>query len=333
VAGRRSVWSDPRLIEAAESFVPAADEVWRLQRGKDADCLFFQRMVNGGRPITDGGTRQGIWVCSPAGILLSRVNSNRADVVLRTLEEGLAAWGELDEAERRLPEGVALDPGHRWESSEPKDGLVLERLVRELPLPSPEPVDAATARPGSWNRDFAWFSRAEVARLVAPDVAEGDTFELPSFFARRLARFHLVDNARGQTLPYADEELREARLEARVVGRRGAIVELELEGATHAVAEGPWLLGDNLWKPKTEHAHGIRTRLAGRARLDLDEQTFESFELIALASRWGRTTFNGRGRDDSPGLLGFSLSLAGEPRIAPTFVAVYDGDWIVHPPQ
>ena len=49
----------------------AADEVWRLQRGSEADCVFFQHMVNGGKRITDRGSRQGVWVCAPRGLLLS----------------------------------------------------------------------------------------------------------------------------------------------------------------------------------------------------------------------------------------------------------------------
>jgi len=62
-----------------ESFVPAADEVWRLQRGGDEECLFFQRAVNGGKVITDNRTRQGIYVMSPSGKTLARVNSLDAE--------------------------------------------------------------------------------------------------------------------------------------------------------------------------------------------------------------------------------------------------------------
>ena len=41
----------------AKRFVCAADEVWRLQRGSDADCVLFQRWSNGGERITDRGSR------------------------------------------------------------------------------------------------------------------------------------------------------------------------------------------------------------------------------------------------------------------------------------
>ncbi len=80
------------MIEAARRhFVCAADEVWRLQRGSEADCVFFQRMVNGGQRITDRGTRQGTWVCAPGGVVLARCNTRDIDQVLAALDQGLAA--------------------------------------------------------------------------------------------------------------------------------------------------------------------------------------------------------------------------------------------------
>ena len=124
--GRGSVFSDERVIELAGRFAPAADEVWRLQRGSDADCRFFQRAVNSGELITDKGSRQGIWVIAPSGKLLARINSNNADKVLAMLARGLEAWGELPVAERRLAKDAELDPSFRWEDNHPANGLVLD---------------------------------------------------------------------------------------------------------------------------------------------------------------------------------------------------------------
>ena len=314
------------MIELSRHFVCAADEVWRLQRGSEADCVLFQKMVNGGERITDRGSRQGTWIFSPGGRVLGRVNSRDVAKVRATLESALEAWEEVPPAERRLPADVELASAHRWESNHPADGLVLERVAREL---GPEGLEGEPL-PG-WNRDFAWFTREEARAFVPRSPAPGAEIELP-LLARRLARFHLVDNARGQTLPYADPEIREAHITARVVRADGETIELVLEGRTSAVAEGPWLLGDNLWKPKQELARGIETELLGRAVFDRGREAFASFELVGVARRWGRTTMNGRGRDASPGRLAFHFTLASpSERIAPTFVALYDADWIVPP--
>lgn len=353
MAGRRSVWSDPRLIELAQSFVTAADEVWRLQRGQEADCHFFQRAVNGGELITDKGTRQGIWIITPGAELLASINSLDAEAVLRTLERGLVAWHELtprqhDDVERGGDvkrggdvEGgghanvAAVEPEHRWEHSYPEGGLVLERIARDL-VPASEPTDDADALPAGskrWNRDFAWFARAETRDWLTEDPRPGEVHGIPAAAALRLARFHLVDNVRGQTLPYAESEILEAVFSSKVGSRTGPLVELQLSGKTRAVAAGPWLLGENLWKPRHERAHGIETRCTGRASFDLERGVFTSFELIALGRRWGSTDNNGRWRDPAPGLIGFALTLAPqEPRIAPTFIALYDADWVEHPP-
>jgi len=306
--------------------VCTADEVWRLQRGSEADCVFFQRAVNGGKRITDPGTRQGTWILAPDGTLLGRTSSRKPEEVRAVLEAALARWEELPAAARRLPEGVELDPAHRWEDSYPEGGLVLVGTVRDL---SAEGL--AAPPPGAWNRDFAWFSRAEVEALTR-GLVPGESRAWP-LLAERLARFHLVDNARGQTLPYAPAELRRARLTATVTARVGEQLVLRLEGETEALCEGPWRLGDNLWTPAGEHPRGIEARLLGRAVLDGATGRFSAFELVAVARRFGHTQNNGRGREPAPSRLAFHLTLAPpEPRVAPTFVALYDADWIVAPP-
>ena len=45
--------------------------MWRLQRGVDAECRFFQSFADQGHYQARGGTRQGIYVCSPGGKLLA----------------------------------------------------------------------------------------------------------------------------------------------------------------------------------------------------------------------------------------------------------------------
>ena len=320
------------MLAAAREFTCAADEVWRLQRGSELDCVFFQRAVNGGERITDKGSRQGFWLFAPSGVLLARCNTRNVESVLATFAAGRLAYDALEPEQRALAGDAELEPVHRWEHYYPEDGLVLRRTARDL---APEGL-AAAAGPG-WNRDYAWFSRAELSSALPADALPADAplgTELPlPLVARRLARFHLVDNARGQTIPYAEAEVEQAELVARVVSRRAdAALELVLEGASRAVSEGQWLLGENLWKPRRDLAHDIRCRLLGRALWDPEAQRFLEFELVALARREGRTQFNGRAGSLGPSLLAFHFELAAEAaRIAPTFVALYEAPWIEQP--
>ena len=330
MAGRRSVWSDPRLIERARSFVPATDEVWRLQRGLGPESRAFQRMADRGHYRGKGGSRQGIYVCTPDGELLASINSLSADRVLATMEEGLAAWNALDEDARRAgleraPDDLDQEP--RWEWSYPVGGLVLRSVNRDLPpdgLPgSPPPSERA-------NLDHAWFSAKE-ARGFLPDVLEvGRTFDVDPLLTTRLARFHLVDNVRGQTLPFAPGEVQGSRITGTVVRASGDEVELRFQGSTVAEADGVWRLGENDWTPTREWPRSLSTRILGRAVWDLRRQEFSSFELVSVGRRHGVTGLN-RPPEDVAGPIGFLFEEAGDTpaeHIAPAFVDVYDAPWI-----
>jgi hypothetical protein len=329
VAGRASVWSDERVIERAGVFVAAADETWRLQRGSDPECRHFQAMADQGHYGGGGGTRQGIYLCAPSGKLLASINSLNAQAVLDTLERGLAAWEALPDEQRWLSPEDRIEPEHRWEFSYPARGLVLTSVNRDLPAdgdPNAEP-----ARPS--NRDHVWFAPDEARRWLPANPRPGAVHRLPAPLVERLARFHLVDNVRGQTLPFAREEVDGSWVQSEVVGRDGDRVHLRLSGTLRAVAEGPWLMGSNDWTPPREYPRGIETGLLGTATFDLGRQAFTAFEAVALGRRWGSGWLNGR-RAEEAGPIGFVLSLSPDTpaeRVPPAFVDLYRAAWIVRP--
>lgn len=320
--------------QLARELVPCADEVWRLQRGSDPECRFFQQVAEQGHyGGAAGGTRQGIYVFAPGGRLLASVNSLEADRVLETLRAGLDRWERLPDAERRFhaPEGV--EALHRWEWSLPEDGLVLESAVRDLPADG----DPRSPRAERWNRDHAWFSREEALGFLPPELRPPDAAEAgdaSATVARRLARFHLVDSARGQTLPFAEPEVLEAWLASRVVARGADGIELALSGRTRTRAEGPWLMGPGDWEPDEEWPRAVAMELTGRALWDPDAGRFRELELLALGEREGRTRFNGRRPDEAVGGLGIFFRIAPDTpaaRVPPAFVDVYDAPWLRAP--
>lgn len=244
------------------------------------------------------------------------------------LDGALAKWKEIPVAARRLPPELDVAPEHRWEHGYPAGGLALERFSRDV-----DPAGLAAEPDARWNRDTVWCSADELRAWLPRDPAVGDAFALKDL-AERLARFALVDDVRGQTLPYAPEEIERAELTARVVAREGSRVELELTGATRAEAGEEWLLGDNLWTPRRNLPRALACRLLGRATADVERGAFADFELAAVGVRTGRTQMNGRGADLGPSVVGFWLSPAPD-RLAPAFAALYvaiDGvDWIPRP--
>ncbi len=329
MAGRVSVWSDPRLIERSKEFVPAADEVWRLQRGEDDECRLFQAMADGGHYRGKGGTRQGIYVCTPAGRLLSSINSLSADKVLATLDEGLAAWGELDLEQRAGRSGNAR-PSHRWEWSLPPGGVVLEVVSRDLP-PALFPQGQRAER---FNVDHLWMTQEEGRDWIPAEPEVGQRHVVPGPLVERLARFHLVDNVRGQTLPYAPEEIEQGQLTSQVVRLEGSCATVSLAGHVRCATDGVWRLGESDWTPKGEWPRAIELELRGRAEYDLVQRKFVAFSLVALGERSGRTGLNGRRDDPEGGAIGFLVRLPGASRpraIAPAFVDLYGVDWIEKP--
>jgi hypothetical protein len=321
VTGRRSVWSDPRLIQLAKRFVPAADEVWRLQQGSDPECDFFQRMAEhghyGGRP---GQTRQGIYVCSADGTFLASVNSNNPDRVLATLERGLKAWEELPAEQKRLSPLSEIKPRHRWEDSFPKGGLVLSMMTRDLP-PDCDPDKPGAAR---WNQDRVWFSEGEARQWLPREPKPGDKHPVPQELVSRLARLHLVDTVNGQTSPFSPGQVTGSRIATEVLERTGGRVKVKITGATKGDAQG---------RGRRESAHGVETRILGHATYDLDKGAFVEFQMVALGTRWGYTGLNGRRRDPETGPLGFVFEMApaGPPPIAPAFIRDYDVPWVSRP--
>jgi hypothetical protein len=326
LADRRSVFTDARVIQASEDFVCAADEVWRLQRGSEADCVFFQHTVNRGERILTRSSYQGTWVIAPSGQLLSHVNTRNVEKQLEVLQAGLDAWDELTPAERLVDPNLDLASAHRWEVNLPADGLVLERIGRELNL------EGLSSEPHArWNRDFAWAAKSELAHHFEGELEVGSRMSFDEL-AIRFARFHLIDNVRGQSLPFGAGEIGQAQLRARITSIEGNFLEMVFEGHTAAESSGAWEMGFNLWTPKQRIPHGIECDLVGRGTWDRTSQRFTKFELVAVGRRWGRTTNNGRGRDASPGLVAFHFGINERAmEVAPTFLSLYDADWIVAP--
>ena len=183
------------------------------------------------------------------------------------------------------------------------------------------------------NRDTVWFSGQELQGWL-PDAKTGAEADVSPRLLERLARFVFVDNVRGQTLPYARAELQGGGLRSKVLAIRGSFVDIEITGHSKATAKGPWIDDDNYWKPNGEFPRFLSCEIFGNATFDRDTERFTSFELVATGERQGRTTFNGRAKDepDSIHQIGFLLQLADESyRVAPTFINMYGVKWVAGP--
>jgi len=304
------------VLELAAKFVPAADEVYRLQNlqtGTDPECRLFQKFAElghyGGRP---GTTRQGTYCATPSGVLLASVNSNDPKRIADMLQGALAKWKTLPRDERLLPN----DPRKQWgevkrpERFYPKDGLVLYVTSRDMPREAAKAKPAkADWREHAWNQDYAWFTASEAKQLLPKQVEVGQKRQLPVPILHRIACAHLVDNVRGQTAPFEENQVKKARLTVEVTAVDGNVVSLRIEGETLTADEGT-------------RKHGLDMRLLGKATYHLTKERFLTFEMVAVGSRWGATQLNSRKGDLEAAPIGILFTLAGNSRcerVAPAF--------------
>jgi hypothetical protein len=309
-------------MKLAAEFIPAADEVYRLQGGSDPECILFQKFAElghyGGRP---GTTRQGTYATTPSGMFLGSINSNDPVRVAQMLQRALAKWQTVSREDRMSssdPQKQLADI-KRPERFYPKDGLVLYVTSRDMPRQK-----AAVQPPGkdfrkigglggaaeqAWNQDYAWFTKGEVRQFLPQQVRPGQKQDVPLAVINRIACAHLVDNVRGQTTPFEESQVKKARLTAEVMAVDGTVVSLRLEGETLTADEGT-------------RKHGLDMKLLGKATYDLLKGRFLTFEMVALGSRWGGTQNNSRRGDLDMEPIGLLFTLAGDSpceRVAPAY--------------
>lgn len=313
-------------------FVTVADEVGRLQRGKDPECLFFQGVAEQGHykgRTTPTDTRQGIYAFAPSGAFLASINTRSARDMARMLESALEKWKTLSREERlgAADPRAAASAIRRYEALFPEGGLALRVTSRDLPRKDgTEPRSRRDWRAHAWNQDTAWFKKEEARAFLPPGDAmkPGDRHAVPAPLATRIVRAHLVDNVRGQTTTYDQADVVAAELSSVVESVSGGRVTLRLEGKTRAVKKGTWPVAgfEDMNEPKPTE-RGVETALLGRAEFDLAAGRFAAFELVASGTRWGATQYNGREDDFGPAPIAFVFAPdEGASAVAPA------GHWI-----
>ena len=162
-----------------------------------------------------------------------------------------------------------------------------------------------------------------IAILGMEELSEEDKLVVSR--ARRVQRFlsqpfHVAEQFTG--IPGVLVDIKDTKLE------------LKIFGDSEAIAKGEWKLGENIWTPRHELDHSISTNILGNAIYDIEKKNFIKFELVVIGSWRGKTENNGRKFGPESGVLGIQYSLAEKipsDKIAPTFIDLYNADWVKHP--
>ncbi len=230
---RASTFSDPEVIELLkEKFVPVAVDLWPLHRSEDAEGEFYRKVANQGPRKVPQNT-QGLYAFDAEGRLLGFTHrahefGDRPEQVRNLLRKVLADF-QFQPPDAALVSDGRKDP--RFPQA-PEGGLVLDVTSRVLGGASEPRSELERIFQASMGVDHLWVRKDEAEAL-----ARG---AFPESLAKRIARFHLIDNTRGEPPLWEPEEVRahevalavgtlsgHARMET-ASGRRGA--ELDLRG-------------------------------------------------------------------------------------------------------
>jgi hypothetical protein len=261
-------------------------------------------------------TKQGIYAATPSGLFLASTNTLDGAQMAAMLRRALDKWKTLSKRERLLSDDPSKARIDRHLNQYPSDGLVLKVFSRDI-----ERDDLPNDWTGiAWNLDFAWFRKEEMAQILPRELSKGASVEWPEALAKRLARFHLVDNVRGQTDGYEEPAIVEAKIRSQVTKVAKGQVTLRFEGTTRASTTGSWP------KDPDPGTRGLGTKIIGTATWDPSKGRFTAFEMVAAGTRWGASRFNFRENDRKPSPIGFVIQLAEDKpanRVAPAFIYMY----------
>ena len=256
-------------------FVPVALDQSYQRRQQDTEGEFYRKIAGQGPRNNNNQTTQGFYIATPSGDLLL-YNNNRDPAKLRRLMKQKLIEFESrsetpDEAEIQAQR---LDP--RYNPSPPDGGLVLR--VRAQVLGGYEPTEDHWRKifQTALSRDNLWISADEHRALVRGDV--------PLSLQHRIARFHLVDNTRGEPPMWDQEEIRESEMK---------LVDGRLRGSVHLETGR----GDR----------GYQAKLKGI--VEVKDGVVRRFDMVALGQFWGEGTYT-RGAPQGKFPLAISFTLA-----------------------
>lgn len=274
---RASTFARPGIVSLLQTrFVPVALDQAYQRRQKDAEGDFYRRIAGQGPRKDFDGTTQGFYIATGSGRLLLFNNNRDPEKLERLMREKLEEFGRTEEAAAEIAALSDGTPDARWNIRAPAGGLVVR--VRAKVMGGYEPTDDhwKAIFQSAVSRDNLWISSSEHRALVRG--------EFPGSLVQRIARFHLVDNTRGEPPMWQPEEIQAAavRLDNGVV--TGSVRLLTVKGDRSYQAEL-------------------------RGHVEASGDAISRFELVAFGDFSGRGPFT---PDPPPGKfpLAISFSLA-----------------------
>ena len=253
----------------------AIDQAYqRRQRDTEGD---FYRKLTGQSPRHDlNSTTQGFYIATAGGELLLYNNNRDPEKVLRLLKQKLRDFQSARRGAVKVAPIEAEKTDPRYNVAAPKGGLVIRVQAKILDGYEPTTDRWRSIFQNATSRDNLWVTRDEHEALVRGQI--------PQSLQRRIARYHLVDNTRGEPPMWKSSEIRSLRME---------------------------LSGDDL----TGHAE-LATDRGGRGydaelkgKVHCESGRVVRFDMVCLGQFWGEGTYT-RGAPQGKFPLAISFTLA-----------------------
>ncbi|MEX0819421.1 MAG: hypothetical protein WD070_07500 [Pirellulaceae bacterium] len=274
---RASTFADPDIVDMLKTrFIPVAIDQAFQRRQQDTEGEFYRKIAGQGPRNNFDSTTQGFYIATASGDLLL-YNNNRDPAKLRRLmNQKLTEFDSRAASTSSAAEIQVEKRDPRYNISPPEGGLVLR--VRAKVLGGYEPTADRWQRifQSALSRDNLWISASEHKALVRG--------ELPDSLQRRIARFHLVDNARGEPPMWKQEEIRKLDM---------TLNSGQVNGDVHL-----------------ETGRGDRGYDAGlKGFVEVKDDTVVRFDMVAFGECWGEGPFT-RGAPQGKFPLAISFTLA-----------------------
>jgi hypothetical protein len=271
VIDRVSILSEPEIVNLFKTkFIPVAVDQHDHRQRKDAEGEFFAKILKQAGRDTDGFA-QGFYLLSPDGKLLEFANTLSAEQMKRMLASALKKFDPAAEVPK-FADGPK-DPRHTYEL--PDGGLIV--YVTSKVLGGYDPSEQKdTIRRAALGRDHLWLRKDETEALIKG--------ELPENVQRRLARFHLIDNTRGEPPFWRSDEIKQLQI---------TLKEGRLTGSAHLETKS----GDR----------GYQAQLLGF--IEAKDKKVTRFDAVAKGQFWGEGTYSrGAPKGRFPFAVAFTLA-------------------------
>jgi hypothetical protein len=190
-------------------FIPVAVDQHIHRRLQDAEGALFAKVLKQAGRGLEGGS-QGVFCFTADGALLAHANVVEADPARRLLAGALRKFDPAAEAPAvETPEGTKSPLPEL-----PAGGVIVDVTSKVLGGYSEASSPRAQYWQNSLGRDHLWIRPDEATALASG--------KFPDSLARRIARFHLVDNTRGEPPMWDLDEVRSLSLslaDSKVTGK------------------------------------------------------------------------------------------------------------------